>query len=124
MGCMRYFDSGDMSMDLDPAEVGDNHDSDSGVGTFHYGLASRMMQYDQMAGVVTWMISFLYHLQILNRLPAFRAISADVHVSSGSRGPSNVDRIELHVNKGHQGWTYSIGHIDLGSFHVYTVPIC
>jgi hypothetical protein len=100
MGCMRYSDFGDMSMDLGPVEPGDNRDFDSEVGTFHYGSASRMMQYDQMVGAVTLMTSFLYHFQILNRLPAFRVILADDHVSFESRGPSNVDRIELHVNKG------------------------
>jgi hypothetical protein len=94
MDCMRYFDSGDMSMGLGLVELGDNRDSGLEVGTFHYGLASRRMQYGQMVGVVT----LIFFHRILNRLPAFRVISADDHVSFESRGPSNVGRIELHVN--------------------------
>ena len=99
MGCMQYFDSGDMSMDLHPAGsgFGDNPDYGFGVDTFHVDSASRMMQYDRMRVVVISMTVFSYR-GILNRLHVFRVIWADAHVSFVPKGPSNVDRIELKVS--------------------------
>ena len=99
MGCMRYFDSDDMSMDLHPAGFGfgDNPDYGFGVDTFQVDSAFRMMQYERMRVVVISMTVFSYR-EILNRLHAFRVIWADAHVSFVPKGPSNVDRIELKVS--------------------------
>lgn len=99
MGCMRYFDSDDMSMDLHPAGFGsgDNPDYGFGVDTFHVDSASRMMQYDRMRVVVISMTVFSYR-GILNRLHVFQVIWADARVSFVPKGPSNVDRIELKIS--------------------------